>query len=701
MTAAVSPPAPGPQAPRERWAKWIVIALLAYWAAYALVAPVTNYDSQVYNLARLSIAQAGGLFGNHAWNSVRQVVFPWTFDAIHLPFLFLGWGYCLPSFACFVGLLIIVYRLVTGERPAWQAWWCCLSLLALPTLVFQSLCTKNDVAVVFAVACWFYAWTLWRREGRSFYLLLMALALGFAAGAKTSGLPYFGLLGAFTFWQLRSDRWQAARFAGWMALFFVLFGSVEIYLNNELVYHAPLGPAPFIEENKNRDGLAGGVANFIRYSFGDMSAGIDAANPDSPVAGWLASSCRQFLRFTGLSNVGYRGGFGDNDDSLRFLKLGLDSESDYGPVGALALIAGLVFVLARRRSDPIWQLAAGGLAALALTSYTVAWMMWNARFLVLSFCLLTLALTLWVGQLRPTGAGRFVRSAFFLLMVYSAIVYPLHSFNKRPADLWQALSHRSAYELRERLSMLQIVEDLRARAKAIGPSELLLDAGSDSWALCILELRHLHVVPAPVIDLKTLTLASRSGGAGARPVYVLMENMPVPPEVEPALTLLENYNEVNSALYEWQPPGARTTNAAPGTAKSSIGRTSLATNLIFFDPKTWFDQEHDAADAWVWAKGPASITVMNPDATPRDVRLRFALSALTDRTVRLLGPDGAVLSSTAALALRRTDAVPISLHLAPGKTTLRFESDQPPVAPPGDPRRLDFRLFNLKMDAPK
>ena len=288
---------PGETVREVLWAKWIVLSLMAYYAAFAIVAPAMNYDSQVYNLARLAIAQTGGLFGNHGWNSEREVLFPWSFDAIHYPFLFLRRGDCLPSFACFVGLQIIVYRLVAEARSARQAWWCCLALLAMPTVVFQAVCTKNDLAVVFAVGCWYYAWRLWRNERRDVYLLSMSLALSFAAGSKTTGLPFFGALGTYTLWQLRADRRAAVRFAVCMVAGFALLGSVEIYLNNALVYHSPLGRPAFLAQNKNRDGFSGATANFIRYCFGNLNVGIDAANPASPVAGWLQNACREFLRF--------------------------------------------------------------------------------------------------------------------------------------------------------------------------------------------------------------------------------------------------------------------------------------------------------------------------------------------------------------------------------------------------------------------
>ena len=81
------------------------LLLAAYWAVFVLVTPVTVYDSHTYNLARLMLAEHGGMFADGIWNTQRQVIFPWSFDAIHYPFLKLvrGFGVALPSFMCMVG----------------------------------------------------------------------------------------------------------------------------------------------------------------------------------------------------------------------------------------------------------------------------------------------------------------------------------------------------------------------------------------------------------------------------------------------------------------------------------------------------------------------------------------------------------------------------------------------------------------------
>ena len=56
--------------------KSLIVSLLLYWGACALLLPVTTSDCQVYNLARLRVAERAGFWQAEAWNSVREVTFP-------------------------------------------------------------------------------------------------------------------------------------------------------------------------------------------------------------------------------------------------------------------------------------------------------------------------------------------------------------------------------------------------------------------------------------------------------------------------------------------------------------------------------------------------------------------------------------------------------------------------------------------------
>ena len=111
---------------------WILlIATLIYWAICAVVLPVTTWDSQVYNLGRLAVADIGGFWSNRCWFSERQVIFPWTFDAVHYPFVKTGVCESIPSFLTLIGLLVIVYRLPREWYSESFALWSCLSLISM------------------------------------------------------------------------------------------------------------------------------------------------------------------------------------------------------------------------------------------------------------------------------------------------------------------------------------------------------------------------------------------------------------------------------------------------------------------------------------------------------------------------------------------------------------------------------------------
>ena len=93
-------PAPAVSIFADECLRAIIVAIIAYWGLFALALPVSNSDSNIYNLARLAIAENAGFWQTSAWNSINQIVFPWTFDAVHYPFLKIGWGMAAPSFLC-------------------------------------------------------------------------------------------------------------------------------------------------------------------------------------------------------------------------------------------------------------------------------------------------------------------------------------------------------------------------------------------------------------------------------------------------------------------------------------------------------------------------------------------------------------------------------------------------------------------------
>ena len=183
----------------------IIFSILAYWGLLAVVLPVSNIDSHVYNLGRLAVAEHAGFWQTTAWNSPRQVVFPWTFDAVHLLFLKVGWGFDLPSFLSFLGLLVIVFNLASRQWGRHVGLWSVLSLLAMPTIMTQATTTKNDVVVVFGVGCWLYSLVRFRCTQSKFFIFTAALSLAFTAGSKTYAVPICAILTVVTAWHWRRE----------------------------------------------------------------------------------------------------------------------------------------------------------------------------------------------------------------------------------------------------------------------------------------------------------------------------------------------------------------------------------------------------------------------------------------------------------------------------------------------------------------
>jgi hypothetical protein len=456
----------------------LAVSILVYWGVYALIAPVTTIDSQVYNLARLSIAERAGFWQTTAWNSVRQVIFPWTFDAVHYPFLKLGWGFALPSFLALLGLLTITFELITPRFGLKAGLWSVLALLAMPTLMLQATTTKNDLVIAFGAGCWLYSLIRFRREENRFFLFTAALSLAFTIGSKTSALLICTILTFATGWFLRRQLRNALWFALFYAILLLLFGSIETYTLSWRAYGSPLGPAPFVSAHTNRDGIRGAAANFIRYYLSSISTGIDGVDCRSGFPQFLAENCRMLLRTVGLRDAGYRRDF--SDVNMPFLKDGSDSGSDYGLVGFVALVASSVVICRARFKTFAWTLSATGFALMALTCFAIAWMPWNARFLCLSFILFGLSLA--IATFESADDHSWKQIILGLVIIWSAISLPLHCGQRRPLDFWNAVFARTELSLRQQAGIDQIYNDVLDRRTTTADTWFLV-AGENSWTL--------------------------------------------------------------------------------------------------------------------------------------------------------------------------------------------------------------------------
>lgn len=519
--------------PLGRLARTVFWGGFLYWAIYALVAPVTTIDSQMYNLARLELAARGGFFNSDYFTSVFHVIFPWSYDAVHFPFMRLGWGCALPGFLCLTGTLFVVFTLVRERFGREAAWIAAASLLALPCLVYQGSSTKNDIPILFCGAVWAYARWRWRREGGGMHVLWMVLAIGFMAGAKTTGVLYGGILALVTLWEIRANRRWLFRAIGGLAVVMVLFGSVETYVESTRIYGHPFGPPALQRRLSNRDGLRGTAANLVRHLGGGIYFGPTDFSEGQATAWAVAGAVRKALHSAGLEDAGIEPRYPDR--TLFFSQSGMEELSGFGPVGMLAGLTMLAAVFWWRPRSRWWQLAMIALAGVVIVSATLAYHRWMNRYLIGWYALATLGLVCALWESEGTWTRR-ARWAFGLIVVAWVIATPLLSFNRGPAALVAAIWHREQLETGADPVVGRMRERLRAWRTQAPAARIYLVATDESVILPILEDTR---IAATVVTPPVLRQLAESGrlaagdlvaaeGAAPAPGLVAVETVSAP-----------------------------------------------------------------------------------------------------------------------------------------------------------------------------
>jgi 4-amino-4-deoxy-L-arabinose transferase-like glycosyltransferase len=502
--------------------KALIIALLIYWGVSAVLLPVTTSDCQVYNLARLSLTERTGFWQAESWNSIREVTYPWTFDAVHYLFLKIGWGVGLPSFVAFLGLLVIIFQLVAPKFGEQTALWSILILLSMPTLMLQATTTKNDLVVVFGIACWVYSLVRFRRSRNNFFLFLAALSLAFSAGSKNLALGICAIAAVVTGWLLRRELRTFFLFALFLVPLLLLFGSIETYVLSWNLYHDPIGPKQFVTDQLNGAGFRGAIANFFRYYLANMSTGVDGIDCRSGFPDFLEKQCRALLAALGLEDAGCRRDY--KDATLRFLKDGFDSEYDFGAIGCLALIASSGFLFKPNCKDVRWALSAAGFLAMLPVCYMIAWTPWNVRYFCFSFTLFGIVLAL-----LGFGSSRnhpWLQLSLAVAILWSAISLPLHSGQRRPLDLWNTLFARETVSLGQRPEVTPVYVDLLA-LRTNHADRWFLVAGENSWTLPFLEQSKMGWEITPRWDQVKARLAESEPTDS----YALILNRPLPQDL--------------------------------------------------------------------------------------------------------------------------------------------------------------------------
>lgn len=478
----------------ERFGWFLVALLLGYWAVYVAVAPVTTSDSHIYNLARLLIAERGGLFHNPLWTNTHQVVFPWGFDAVYYPFLKIGRFENLPAFVCLIGSFLCVAILfrrggVPGATPLGI-----LALLSSPLVVFQATCAKNDIAVAFFALSAFTMIEL-SRDGRSMASDLgIAISLGMLAGAKTSGIIPAAILSLYALavkWQLQG-KMAALRLTAMMFPSMLLLGSVETYLNNYMIYGRATGDLIFINGHRNIDGVQGALANLVRYFFNSLATGLEGP---ALIRGYREDLWRLSDSFLGWLSLDGKG-MAPNSSEKIFLLGCHECASSYGIAGlaAIPLAAAAVFTSGVR--SIAGRLALLGWILLAVACITIGWQKFIMRLILGAAMPLMIAATIqaYPFLLRRVKTLLLVQSGFFLL----AVMVPLCAWNRGPRCVVAAMKNCDTDWIQEG----KIRENIEGLDAAINLSHnksasMAVILGPDDGALPFLKSRRAHweVIP--------------------------------------------------------------------------------------------------------------------------------------------------------------------------------------------------------------
>jgi hypothetical protein len=492
----------------DRVIAWAAAGLLVYWALYVAVAPVVTGDAHGYNLGRLLVAERRGLFDNPLWTNVNQIVFPWTFDAVHYPFLKLGHFENLPSFLCFAGLLAVVVLLLrrVGAASAWPI--AALALLASPMLILQATTTKNDFPILFLAAAGAWFLIRWLEGDRRWFLPVMAALCGaLALGTKSTGaLLVVGIsLGAVVAAVRCGWRGGVVYFAA-LPVFLLLFGSIETGVNNLRMYGDWRGEPGFIEWHKHSDGLRGGLANAVRYFFNGLSSGLDADWVRQPIGAQVWTACLFVLQSLGLDRVGFRKF--EPPEGFYFMVSNVDSQSTFGLVGFVAAFASLALLVRFRFRAAWWWIALVGWAYFGAFCLKVGWGATNLRMLTPAYGLWIVAVIVAVAPWLCAHPGW--RRATAIVLFAAAMAVPAFASKRSPRAIVDAVRDREAMMLAERPDLreeLALADRVRREHPGL-PTFVVLGAGD--WVVPYLLGAHgdWRLVPNPnglaTIDPATL-----------------------------------------------------------------------------------------------------------------------------------------------------------------------------------------------------
>jgi len=156
------------------------------------------------------------------------------------------------------------------------------------------------------------------------------------------------------------------------------------------------------------------------------------------------------------------------------------------------------------------------------------------------------------------------------------------------------------------------------------------------------------------------------------------------------LLLLGNLSAI-SAVDQLRPPALESYRLEGAV---NLWRAPSGQNLAVDFGNAWYEPEKSRHEYWRWSRGPAELSIHNPQTVPVEVNLRFDLRALDERRLRIY--QGAALRWEGPVDRTGTAVNLARMRLTPGANPWRFVTDKPPIVPETESESQRPLAFNLR-----
>ena len=432
----------------------VLAIALTYLFLQAVLLPPSSWDALTYHLPRvLQWEQNRSLF-LRGFTISPQAAFPVGSDILFHAFLRFqtDYGLGLFSWLSYVTILLGTYALARPRVTHAIALTTAIAIACLPEIVYQATGTKNDIIMAaVALACIFWsdrALTVASIES----LLGLGLTLCFGVAVKTSFVLFafffvplwlslviqqgklYPLLGVVV------KQWHVV-VAG------LLPGGVLsqgwLFWDNYRQFGKWSGPPEFAFKNQNNEGILGGVANLVRYSFQSIHLLHPVDALWERLWGMPLTAGLQFIYDTLFAPLFGNAGQAElwKWQALEIVWQPQEDTSWFGPVSVFLVFPAVAWCVVRGRA--LSRLVALVAIALVLAiSYKIGWSPWKSRFFTVAYACTGLCVAMFLQQLNVrTWVLQGLRWLSLVILVYACLfnfskpVFPSEYYLGR-ANIW-------------------------------------------------------------------------------------------------------------------------------------------------------------------------------------------------------------------------------------------------------------------------